>query len=64
MPIKITSHNSIADTIRAVDLTREGSDVYSFIAYTVQGSQNSGVVYCKSKMVRLILDQTFIKHGF
>lgn len=53
MPIKITSNNSISDTVRSIDLRREGSDLYAFIAYFVQGSQNSGVVYCKLKMVKI-----------
>ena len=51
MPIKITTNNSISDTVRSIDLRREGSDLYAFIAYFLQGSQNSGVVYCKLKMV-------------
>jgi hypothetical protein len=49
MPIKVTSSDS--DELRTLNLRREGEKVYSLIAYTVEGSQNSGVVYCKLFMV-------------
>ena len=45
MPIKVTSSES--DEVRTLNIRREGDTVFSFIAYTVEGTQNSGIVYCK-----------------
>lgn len=41
--------------VRSIDLRREGSDLFALIAYFVEGSKNSGVVYCKLKMVLTFL---------
>lgn len=54
MPIKITTSNEI-DQVRSVNLRREATEVFSFIAYDLQGSKNSGIVYCKLKMVCILI---------
>ena len=48
IPIKVTS--SETDEVRTLNLRREGDQLYSFISYNVEGSLNSGVVYCKLHM--------------
>jgi hypothetical protein len=52
MPIKITS--SEADDVRTLNLRREGETLFSFIAYNVEGSQNSGTVFCKLIIVKYL----------
>lgn len=48
MPIKVTSTES--EQVRTLNLRREGDKLFSLIAYTVEGSINSGVVFCKLVM--------------
>ncbi|CAF0831076.1 unnamed protein product [Brachionus calyciflorus] len=49
MPIKIISSNEL-DQVRAINLRREGKEVFAFIAYDLQGSINSGTIFCKLRM--------------